>query len=89
MADIPVFKSTTDEDTYQTIFLEKLNNYSICMNAVRGKYYPNYNWDQLTGETFSVIQEITSELIYNSTREFEKKVPGYELDPAVYSNIDL
>ena len=45
MSDIPNFKDVNDEDVYQTIFNNKLTDYYVFMNAVRGKFFPNYNWD--------------------------------------------
>jgi len=80
MSDIPNFKDVNDEDVYGAIFNNKLNDYYVFMNAVRGKFFPNYNWDQLTGETLSVLRDITTMLIYNTTEEFRKEVPGYEDD---------
>jgi hypothetical protein len=78
MSDIPNFKDVNDENVYQSIFNNKLNDYYVLMNAVRGKFFPNYNWDQLTGETLSVLRDMTTMLIYNTTEEFRKEVPGYE-----------
>ena len=78
MSNIPNFKDVNDEDVYQTIFNNKLTDYYVFMNAVRGKFFPNYNWDQLTGETLSVLRDMMTMLIYNTTEEFRKEVPGYE-----------
>ena len=80
MSDIPNFKDVNDEDVYQTIFNNKLTDYYVFMNAVRGKFFPNYNWDQITGETLSVLRDMTTMLVYNTTEEFRKEVPGYEDD---------
>jgi hypothetical protein len=84
MSDIPNFKDVNDEDVYQTIFNNKLNDYYIFMNAVRGKFFPNYNWDQLTGETLSVLRDMTTMLVYNTTEEFRKEVPGYVNEDSVF-----
>jgi len=84
MSDIPNFKDVNDEDVYQTIFNNKLNDYYVFMNAVRGKFFPNYNWDQLTGETLSVLRDMTTMLIYNTTEEFRKEVPGYEDKESIF-----
>ena len=78
MSDIPDFKSTNDEEIYQTIFSEKLNDYYMLMSAVRARFFPNYNWDNLTGDTLSVLRDMATMLIYNATEEFRKQVPGYE-----------
>jgi hypothetical protein len=84
MSDIPNFNNAIDEDAYQTIFNNKLNDYYIFMNAVRGKFFPNYNWDQITGETLSVLRDMTTMLIYNTTEEFRKEVPGYENKESIF-----
>lgn len=84
MSDIPNFKDVNDEDVYGAIFNNKLNDYYIFMNAVRGKFFPNYNWDQLTGETLSVLRDMTTMLIYNTTEEFRKEVPGYVNEDSVF-----
>jgi hypothetical protein len=84
MSDIPNFNNAIDEDAYQTIFNNKLNDYYIFMNAVRGKFFPNYNWDQITGETLSVLRDMTTMLIYNTTEEFRKEVPGYEDKESIF-----
>ena len=84
MSDIPNFKDVNDEDAYQTIFNNKLTDYYVFMNAVRGKFFPNYNWDQLTGETLSVLRDMTTMLIYNTTEEFRKEVPGYQNEESVF-----
>jgi hypothetical protein len=78
VSDIPDFKSTNDEEIYQTIFSEKLNDYYMLMSAVRARFFPNYNWDQLTGDTLSVLRDMTAMLVYNTTEEFRKQVPDYE-----------
>ena len=84
MSDIPNFKDVNDEDVYQTIFNNKLTDYYVFMNAVRGKFFPNYNWDQLTGETLSVLRDMTTMLIYNTTEEFRKEVSGYEDKESIF-----
>ena len=84
MSDIPNFKDVNDEDVYQTIFNNKLTDYYVFMNAVRGKFFPNYNWDQITGETLSVLRDMTAMLIYNTTEEFRKEVPGYEDEDNIF-----
>ena len=84
MSDIPNFKDVNDEDVYGAIFNNKLNDYYIFMNAVRGKFFPNYNWDQLTGETLSVLRDMTTMLIYNTTEEFRKEVSGYEDKESIF-----
>ena len=84
MSDIPNFKDVNDEDVYQTIFNNKLNDYYVFMNAVRGKFFPNYNWDQITGETLSVLRDMTTMLVYNTTEEFRKEVPGYVNEDSVF-----
>ena len=84
MSDIPNFKDVNDEDVYQTIFNNKLTDYYVFMNAVRGKFFPNYNWDQLTGETLSVLRDMTTMLVYNTTEEFRKEVPGYVNEDSVF-----
>lgn len=89
MTDIPKFNNVNDEEIYQTIFSEKLNDYYMLMSSVRARFFPNYNWDNLNAETLSVLRDITTMLIYNTTQEFSREVPGYELDRAVLSDIDL
>ena len=84
MSDIPNFKDVNDEDVYQTIFNNKLTDYYVFMNAVRGKFFPNYNWDQITGETLSVLRDMTTMLVYNTTEEFRKEVPGYVNEDSVF-----
>ena len=84
MSDIPNFRDVNDEDVYQTIFNNKLTDYYVFMNAVRGRFFPNYNWDQLTGETLSVLRDMTTMLIYNTTEEFRKEVPGYVNEDSVF-----
>jgi hypothetical protein len=83
MSNIPNFKDVNDEDVYQTIFNNKLNDYYIFMNSVRGKFFPNYNWDNLTGETLSVLRDMAAMLIYDTTEEFRKEVPGYEDEDSI------
>lgn len=84
MSDIPNFKDVNDEDVYQTIFNNKLTDYYVFMNAVRGKFFPNYNWDQITGETLSVLRDMTTMLVYNTTEEFRKEVPGYVNEDSIF-----
>jgi len=85
MSDIPNFKDVNDEDVYQTIFNNKLTDYYVFMNAVRVKFFPNYNWDQLTGDTtLSFLRDMTTMLIYNTTDEFRKEVPGYEDKKSIF-----
>lgn len=85
MSDIPNFRDVNDEDVYQTIFNNKLTDYYVFMNAVRGKFFPNYNWDQLAGDTtLSFLRDITTMLIYNTTEEFRKEVPGYVNEDSVF-----
>jgi len=71
MTNIPNFQNATDEDTYTTIFTNKLNDYVMFMTAVKGKFLPNYEWDQITGETLTVIRDITNSLLYYTTDEFK------------------
>ena len=84
MSDILNFKNETDEDSYRTIFVNKLKDYYSFMNAVRGKFFPRYDWDNLNGETIAVIRDITTMLIYNTTEEFRKEVPGYENEDSIF-----
>jgi hypothetical protein len=84
MSNIPYFKDVNDENVYQSIFNNKLNDYYVFVNAVRGKFFPNYNWDQLTGETLSVLRDMTAMLIYDTTEEFRKEVPGYANEDNIF-----
>ena len=84
MSNIPNFKDVNDESVYQSIFNNKLNDYYVLMNAVREKFFPNYNWDQLTGETLSVLRDMTAMLIYDTSEEFRKEVPGYEDKESIF-----
>lgn len=84
MTDIPNFQNATDEDTYTTIFTNKLNDYVRFMTAVKGKFLPNYEWDQITAESFTVIRDITNSLLYDTTDEFEKQNPLYKREDSVF-----
>ena len=84
MTNIPKFQNATDEDAYTTIFTNKLNDYVMFMTAVKGKFLPNYEWDQITGETLTVIRDITSSLLYDTTDEFEEQNPSYKRKDSVF-----
>ena len=84
MTSIPNFHDATDEDTYTTIFTNKLNDYVMFMSAVKGKFLPNYEWDHITGETLTVIRDITNSLLYDTTDEFEEQNPSYKRKDSVF-----
>lgn len=84
MTNIPNFQNSTDEDTYTTIFVNKLNDYVRFMTAVKGKFLPNYEWDQINGETLTVIRDITNSLLYDTNDEFENQNPSYKREDSVF-----
>ena len=84
MTNIPNFQNAKNEDTYTTIFTNKLNDYVMFMTAVKGKFLPNYEWDQITGETLTVIRDITTSLLYDTDDEFEEQNPSYKRKDSVF-----
>ena len=84
MTNIPNFQNSTDEDTYSTIFTNKLNDYMMFMTAVKGRFLPNYEWDQITAESFTVIRDITNSLLYDTTDEFEEQNSSYKRKDSVF-----
>lgn len=78
MTEIPNFDSVEQEDTFSSIFSNKLNDYHIFMTSVKERFLPGYSWDSIDGKTLEVIRCMTSTIVYESLEEFYKQFPERE-----------
>ena len=93
MANIPAFKNEDDAKQFRFVFESATKNYAYYFDVVRDAFFPGSKTDnyQLDGRTFSVLNEITSTLLYEASSTFKDQRPEYkdEYDSVFISGIDL
>jgi len=78
---IPNFKSQDDWQEFLNIFDDQWQCKREMLNRVKNDLFPEYkSWDQIQPKTLEVINDIVSNLVYESERQFKETRPEYKTD---------
>ena len=81
---IPNFKTNQDWEAFTALFDARWHCKKALLDRVKDDLFPGYNWDQLQGQTFEVINDITQSLLYDVEIDFEEKYPEYKRDDDIF-----
>ena len=77
---IPNFKSIDDYQEFVNLFDDRWQVKFQLLNRVKDDMFPEYNWDQVQGQTLETINDITQSLLYDVEYTFKDKHPEYKTD---------
>lgn len=75
---IPNFKDPYDWEAFTSLFDSRWHCKKALLDRVRDDMFPGYNWDQIQGQTLTVINDIVQQLLYDVEMDFEEKFPDYK-----------
>ena len=75
---IPNFKSNHDWEYFCSLFDSRWHCKKALLDRVKDDMFPGYNWDQIQGQTLTVINDIVQQLLYDVEMDFEEKIPDYK-----------
>ena len=81
---IPNFKSNEDWEAFTGLFDARWHCKKALLDRVKDDMFPGYNWDQLQGQTMTVINDIVQSLLYDVEIDFEEKYPDYKRDDEIF-----
>jgi hypothetical protein len=76
--NIPAFKNDGHEAEYWHIFDHYKSRYLDCLQDVKEAMFPGYAYNQLSGPCIDNIRQITDEIIYAATQDFERAHSEYK-----------
>ena len=77
---IPNFKSIDDYQEFVNLFDDRWQVKFQLLNRVKDDMFPEYNWDQVQGQTLETINDITQSLLYDVEYTFKEKHPDYKTE---------
>jgi hypothetical protein len=83
------FKSPEEETRFVSIFENKLQWYKFLIDKVRDEFFGTISYNAMGGERFSKLTDITSELIYKTSDDFEEEYQEYKESSIFMKKEDL